>query len=617
MAGDIDEEPFRLNFKLDALNSGSVSFGRFESEGLSWERRSSFPRNRYLEEVEKYSKPGSVTEKKAILEAHFRKRALLSRSSSECQASENNVSQNTGYEGDFEIVNEGSQSASFGENTGYDGDFEHFNGGGYSVDFSNGPYGSSNGGEQGEDGGIWFSEPASGIANTVIVISEYFDKEATCCPVTGTVARECGTHVNEAPLGEDGSTDVTPNIPETSNLHTVDTDGNLSSVPQPSPSPKIRSASETKHLKPGSVYQVNGAKANSVISRAGSNSKDNFRKPTRRESERPKREKLSSESITASTSHSMSRTLKHEVSTLDSAATSTSHSTSRIPKHKALYGSRDKVLNDLKSSNIGNVSRTREKVTPSVHQNANRHKQALSSTKPGMKQNGSGFNFKSEERAERRKEFAMKLEEKMNAREAEMLQIQSRRQKKKEVETRQLRRNLNFKASPLPSFYHEARPLSDKIKTPASKSTPRKPQHYSRSSPRTVAAESSPSCSWTSGLVKANSMLTSTTTKFRPTVSSDSSVTSALPTTSNTHPAHTRADSRGARKSNQEKKQVTSSLKRRGLGVNEVNKGHKVEVKPKASAGRNGRTDLRNNVRGGVHSGCSSQITRVAVGVSS
>ncbi|XP_019160322.1 PREDICTED: protein WVD2-like 7 isoform X2 [Ipomoea nil] len=543
MAGDIDEEPFRLNFKLDALNSGSVSFRRFESEGLSWERRSSFSRNRYLEEVEKYSKPGSVTEKKAILEAHFRKRALLSRSSSECQTSENNVSQSTGYEGDFEIVNEGSsQSASFGESTGYDGDdFEHFNGGGYSVNFSNGPYGSS---------------------NSVIVISEYFDKEATFCPVTGTVDHE----VNEAPLGEGGSIDVIPNIPETSDLHTVDKDGNFSSVPQPSPSPKISSASKTKHLK------------HSIIPREGSNSKDVSRKPTRRGSDaslRPKREKLSLESVTASTSRSISR----------------------IPKHKAPYGSRDKVLNDLKSSNIGNVSRTREKVAPSVHQNANRHKQALSSTKPGMKQNGSGFNFKSEERAERRKEFSMKLEEKMNAKEAEMLQIQARRQKKTEVETRQLRRNLNFKASPLPSFYHEARPLSDKFKTPASKSTPRKPQHYLRASPRTVAAESSPSCS----------MQTSTTTKYRPTVSSDSSVSSALPTTTNT---------RGTRKNNEEKKQLTSSLNQRGLGVNKVNNGHKVEVKPKVSAGRNGRTDLRSNVPRGVHSGCSSQITCVVVGVS-
>ena len=67
------------------MHSGSVSFGRFESESLSWERRSSFSHNRYLEEVEKYSKPGSVTEKKAYFEAHFRRKALLKQSSSECQ----------------------------------------------------------------------------------------------------------------------------------------------------------------------------------------------------------------------------------------------------------------------------------------------------------------------------------------------------------------------------------------------------------------------------------------------------------------------------------------------------------------------------------------------------
>lgn len=67
------------------MHSGSISFGRFESESLSWERRSSFSHNRYLEEVEKYSKPGSVTEKKAYFEAHFKRKALLKQSSSESQ----------------------------------------------------------------------------------------------------------------------------------------------------------------------------------------------------------------------------------------------------------------------------------------------------------------------------------------------------------------------------------------------------------------------------------------------------------------------------------------------------------------------------------------------------
>ncbi|KAJ0763657.1 putative protein WVD2-like 7 [Helianthus annuus] len=84
MAGQI-EEPLRFNFQADLLHSGSISFGRFESESLSWERRSSFSHNRYLEEVEKYSKPGTVTEKKAYFEAHFKRKALLKQSSSENQ----------------------------------------------------------------------------------------------------------------------------------------------------------------------------------------------------------------------------------------------------------------------------------------------------------------------------------------------------------------------------------------------------------------------------------------------------------------------------------------------------------------------------------------------------
>ncbi|KAM3203846.1 hypothetical protein P3L10_031472 [Capsicum annuum] len=120
MAGGI-EEPFRLSFQADSWQSGSISFGRFENEALCWERRSSFTHNRYLEEVEKYFKPGSVTEKKAYFEELFRRRALLSQSSSDCQdgadsQASNDGSENTDYEGDFEHVNEIGHSACFIEN---------------------------------------------------------------------------------------------------------------------------------------------------------------------------------------------------------------------------------------------------------------------------------------------------------------------------------------------------------------------------------------------------------------------------------------------------------------------------------------------------------------------
>lgn len=51
----------------------SVSFGRFENDSLSWEKWSSFSPNKYLEEVGKCSTPGSVAQKKAYFEAHYKK----------------------------------------------------------------------------------------------------------------------------------------------------------------------------------------------------------------------------------------------------------------------------------------------------------------------------------------------------------------------------------------------------------------------------------------------------------------------------------------------------------------------------------------------------------------
>jgi len=52
-----------------------VSFGRFTTESLAWEKWSTFSTNRYVEEAERYSKPGSVAEKKAFFEAHYKKLA--------------------------------------------------------------------------------------------------------------------------------------------------------------------------------------------------------------------------------------------------------------------------------------------------------------------------------------------------------------------------------------------------------------------------------------------------------------------------------------------------------------------------------------------------------------
>ncbi|KAL5163095.1 Protein WVD2-like 7 [Glycine soja] len=108
MAGEV-EESFSMNFQVDSIHSGSISFGRFENEPLSWERRSSFSHNRYLEEVEKCAKPGSVIEKKAYFEAHFKRKGMLGfipstghEGSSDRATSENDGSERNAKQEDFE-----------------------------------------------------------------------------------------------------------------------------------------------------------------------------------------------------------------------------------------------------------------------------------------------------------------------------------------------------------------------------------------------------------------------------------------------------------------------------------------------------------------------------------
>ncbi|KAL3813855.1 hypothetical protein ACJIZ3_015123 [Penstemon smallii] len=51
----------------------SISFGRFMNEPLSWEKWSTFSHKKYVEEAERYAKPGSVAQKKAFFEAHYKK----------------------------------------------------------------------------------------------------------------------------------------------------------------------------------------------------------------------------------------------------------------------------------------------------------------------------------------------------------------------------------------------------------------------------------------------------------------------------------------------------------------------------------------------------------------
>ncbi|PWA84395.1 hypothetical protein CTI12_AA160060 [Artemisia annua] len=51
----------------------SISFGRLTSESLSLENWSGVPQKRYVEEAKSFTQPGSVAQKKAFFEAHYKK----------------------------------------------------------------------------------------------------------------------------------------------------------------------------------------------------------------------------------------------------------------------------------------------------------------------------------------------------------------------------------------------------------------------------------------------------------------------------------------------------------------------------------------------------------------
>ncbi|CAH8298961.1 unnamed protein product [Eruca vesicaria subsp. sativa] len=89
---------------------------------------------------------------------------------------------------------------------------------------------------------------------------------------------------------------------------------------------------------------------------------------------------------------------------------------------------------------------------------------SLRNAKPRAVTHGTAPRFRSAQRAEKRKEYYQKLEEKHQALEAERNELEQRQKAKQEAAIKELRKNLKFKANPVPNFYYQGPPVKPELK---------------------------------------------------------------------------------------------------------------------------------------------------------
>ncbi|XP_050270948.1 protein WVD2-like 7 isoform X1 [Quercus robur] len=443
----------------------SISFGRFMSESLAWEKWSSFSHNRYVEEAERYARPGSVAQKKAFFEAHYKKIAAQKAAALLEQA--NAASNNAPKPAEEDFVNNVSTddsqttSSKSDEVVNQQHDVKAPHSGAYSIVNDN-KYSSN-------------AEIDKFERNIVDVAAPEPKNQAF---VKNSFEVEQSNHLDDADNHTVTETELggTPQMEKPLLKSSKSNQDSLASMSKKKPS--LSSSKPLIHNRASKLPSSPAKHTVPIFPKKDYNATPMNQKPA---TDCTDRKRSTPKSIHKSVNFTPIRELNRFTSTvmrkIESSRVGASSSKASKDCSTPLRTPTMVSKNDIeKQSSATPWSEKRRARTP-IHPSASGSKSVgqrwrllpsdcskyLSACRNKMQSPNlsTPFSFRTEERAERRKK---KLEEKFNANEAQKVQLQTTLKEKAETEIRKLRQTLCFKARPLPNFYKERKEPKDEIK---------------------------------------------------------------------------------------------------------------------------------------------------------